>query len=205
MQKHLSLLSTLTLADLVSLTGVISVWLSLLAIFNNQPFLAILIALLSFCIDMSDGYIARIRNSSTTFGLQLDTIVDTLNYPVFNALFAYFFLLHSSYSGSIVAVFILIFSALRLARMGTTGIKTDAEKLKYYEGVVTPHILLANILFFYCNFFLFQIPDWIMAISLMILSILMVSQVRVYKPSSLRRVVMLVMLLATIGIYGMYR
>jgi len=85
--------------------------------------------------------------------------------------------------------------------MAVDGIKKRKE-VNYYEGVVTPHILAANIVLFYISFYIVQIPQMISFIILATLSILMISVIKTIKPKNLYSVITLVILLGSISIYG---
>jgi len=196
----MKLLQSLKIADYISLSGLITIWLAIVAIIHNQPFTAIFLTLFSFGIDMADGFVARKTKSSSKFGLQLDTIIDTINYPVFIALFAWQFLLGRSVLGSITAIIILIFSSLRLSRMAIDGIKQTGDK-KYYEGVVTPHILAVEIMLFYLSYFIFPVNTIITALILICLSVLMVSTMKTYKPDNLSGVIGFTLVLWLISLY----
>jgi CDP-diacylglycerol--serine O-phosphatidyltransferase len=198
----MKLLKSLKIADFISLSGIITIWLAILAIIHLAPFTAIFFSLISFGIDMLDGFVARRTKSSSEFGLQLDTIIDTVNYPVFTALFAYQFIFSGSVLGSIVAVIILIFSSLRLSRMAIDGIKQAGDNI-YYEGVVTPHLLAAEIILFYFTSFVFPVVPLIQAAVLICLSVLMVSTIKTYKPSNLSGVIGFTLILWLISLYKM--
>lgn len=159
--------------------------------------------MISFGVDMLDGYISRKQKTSSKFGLQLDTIIDTLNYPIFCALFSYVFFFNQSWLGSGVAIVILIFCSLRLTRMAIDGIRIDENKKKYYDGVTTPHLLLAVILIYFVSYFLKQLPAILTAIVMISLSGLMITKVKTYKPKSLRNVVIIVIAIVVVSFYGL--
>jgi CDP-diacylglycerol---serine O-phosphatidyltransferase len=200
----MKLLKQLTLADYVSLSGIVLIWLAIVSIVGDRPFDAIILTFGAFFVDMIDGWVARKTHSASNFGLQLDTIVDTINYPIFSALFAYQFIFDKSTLGSITAIIILIFGSLRLTRMAIDGIKKDSVSHKYYEGIVTPHILVANTFLFYFSFFVSQVPQAISAMILIPLSILMVSRIRIYKPDNLILVILFALLLLSISVFAKF-
>lgn len=200
----MTFIKRLHLADAISLSGLIFIWLSLVSILNDQAFQAIIYTLLAFSIDMLDGFVARRQQTASAFGLQLDTIIDTLNYPLFASFFTYYILLNQSHLGSLTALIILIFSSLRLSRMAHHGIQKDHQSKSYYEGVVTPHLLLAIILMYYIDNFILPVSEIISFLIISALSFLMISDIKIYKPTNYFGVIGITLTLLAISFYGLW-
>lgn len=200
----MKLIRQLSSADFISLAGILPIWLAIVAMMSDKPFLAIFFSSLAFVFDLADGLVARKKKINSKFGLQLDTLIDTLNYPVFCAIFVYHFIFASSWLGSLVSLSILIFSVLRLSRMSMSGILKDKKKQEYYEGIVTPHMLLAVILLFYLKTWLWQPPQLLTASLLTTLSVGMISSLRTYKPKSSFWPIFAVIVLMGIALYGQF-
>ncbi|PIR62279.1 MAG: hypothetical protein COU65_04220 [Candidatus Pacebacteria bacterium CG10_big_fil_rev_8_21_14_0_10_42_12] len=195
----------LQLADFVSLAGILPIWLAIMSMLKNEPFLAIFFSLIAFVFDFADGWVARKQKTNSKFGLQLDTLIDALNYPLFCAIFVYLYIFASSWIGAVVSLLILVFSVLRLSRMATNGILKNEKMQKYYEGIVTPHILLAVILIFYVETWIWRQPPQLLIASLLaILSIGMISSQRSYKPKSSFWLLLAVVVLSSIALYGQF-
>jgi len=204
-----ALIRTLRLADHVSLFGIIPVWASVISVLGGRPILAIVFHLSAFVVDCLDGWVARRKFGKTntakdgraeTFGLQLDTIIDALNYPFFCALFSWKYLFDGSWVGHAVACAIIAGSALRLSRMATNGIQHEGDS-PYYEGVVTPHLSFSVIMLFLAYSLDLRLPQILSAVLLITLSVLMTSGIKTYKPKKLWHLGAVVLVLVVFTVY----
>lgn len=204
-----ALIRSLRRADQVSLFGILPVWASLVSLIGGNPLLAVIFHLGAFVVDCLDGWVARRKFAKTntakdgraeTFGLQLDTIIDALNYPLFCALFSYKYLFDGSWMGHAVACAIIAGSALRLSRMATNGIQHEGNT-SYYEGVVTPHLSLAVITLYIVTTLGLRLPQFFLALFLMTLSVLMTSKMKTYKPKKLWHLGAAVLVLGVFTVY----
>jgi CDP-diacylglycerol--serine O-phosphatidyltransferase len=98
----------------------------------NQAALAIGIAII---LDALDGKIARLTNSATDFGLQLDSLADVISFGIAPSILAFFWALASvDYRlGWIAAFAFAICGAMRLARFNI-----QAGNLKHFIGLPIP-------------------------------------------------------------------
>ena len=196
----MKLLKQLSLADYVSLLSLAASWFTIILIIENQPNFAIIATCIAFLLDTLDGYLARKHNTATQFGRELDSAVDIINYLGFSVLFSYFFLFSNSILAGIVGLFILTFGILRIVRLNVEGIKIHKGK-KYYEGVVTTHISPIVIIFYFLSMLLpfsIEIPA---ALCLIVLSVLMISRIKTYKPSTYFSIYMLTSLFILGAVY----
>ena len=102
--------------------------------------LAILFILFAALLDGLDGRIARLLDSTSEFGKELDSLTDFVSFGIAPALTLYFWELKNL--GNLGWVITLIFSVccvLRLARFNLTKI-SDQEKwrVNFFEGVPSP-------------------------------------------------------------------
>ncbi len=104
--------------------------------------MAVILLLIAGIIDGLDGKIARLLNATSSFGAQLDSLSDFLNFGVVPALINYFWLTDQVKGiGWGAALFFIVCQAIRLARFNA---KLDIEpeipelKYKFFEGVAAP-------------------------------------------------------------------
>jgi CDP-diacylglycerol--serine O-phosphatidyltransferase len=129
--------------------------------------------------DGLDGWVARLTNSSTKFGLELDSLSDLVAFGVAPAVLVYTWSLDSfGRVGAATAFLFVACGALRLARYNIQMVST--EKLSF-TGMPIPAaaIVMATLVIFYHSIFDDQPQRSIMLLLLtVILSILMISTLR---------------------------
>lgn len=94
-----------------------------------------LIALAAF-FDVLDGMMARLTNTSSLFGVELDSLSDVVSFGVAPSLLVYVFGLRDSGAvGLVVSALPVICGAVRLARFNVTF---DGVKRDYFVGLPVP-------------------------------------------------------------------
>jgi len=87
--------------------------------------------------DIIDGRIARMTNTTSVFGMQLDTLSDLVSFGVAPAMMIYMLALKPMGNiGIAIAVLFVLCSALRLARFNT--LSQTGEIHKHFVGLPTP-------------------------------------------------------------------
>lgn len=117
--------------------GVTSIRLAFEAHFEK----AILMVLIAGILDGFDGRIARILGSSSSFGAQMDSLADNVNFGVAPALIAYVYLLNQTPRlGWVVVLVYCIACCLRLARFNVMleDKNMPAWKKDYFVGIPAP-------------------------------------------------------------------
>lgn len=104
---------------------------ALLAVTSGEIVRAAVFILAAALMDMLDGTIARQMGLASDFGLQLDSLADTLSFAVVPATIIYFIFFNSTVGAVIGAVAILC-GILRLARFNLQVSKS------HYIGISTP-------------------------------------------------------------------
>lgn len=97
--------------------------------------------LVSALLDASDGRLARLLNSCSRFGAELDSLVDFAAFGVAPAISVYLFNLHElGRMGWIVVVLFAVCMCLRLARFNTKDIEHVKTPLsgRFFTGVPAP-------------------------------------------------------------------
>lgn len=109
--------------------------------FENRFELAVAMVLLAAFLDGIDGRIARLLKATSSFGVQMDSLADIINFGVAPALVLYVFLLDQARSvGWIAALIYAIAAGLRLARfnvMAERQVKARWQS-EYFVGVPAP-------------------------------------------------------------------
>ena len=129
--------------------------------------------------DAFDGMIARLLNSSSDFGVELDSLSEVIFFGAEHS-----FLIYSIHFrnydgiGVFVASSIMAFSALRLARFNISLVGFDKDK---FTGVPVPMsalTIISYILFYHNKYFNPQTSNFIIFVLTISLSLLMVSKIK---------------------------
>lgn len=132
--------------------------------------------------DMMDGFMARLTNSISEFGIELDSLSDIVSFGVAPAFLIYSYSLHElMIIGIIVSAFPAICGAVRLARF---NVYSRVEDHDYFKGLPIPAqamMIVAIFLIFYPGPELFENFKYgfnsILIPVVLLLSLLMVSTV----------------------------
>lgn len=146
---------------------------------NNDYEQAVLFIFYAAIFDVFDGLVARILNSASDFGVELDSLSDVVSFgfaPSF-LLYNFFFKDYNS-TGLVVSALILAFSAIRLARfnINLTGFNKDV-----FYGIPTPMsalILCSYVIFFHGKVFSPEFSKIFIFVLTISVSLLMVSKFR---------------------------
>jgi CDP-diacylglycerol--serine O-phosphatidyltransferase len=131
----------------------------------------------SALFDMSDGIVARFTQTSSRFGVELDSLSDLVSFgaaPSFILYKAYFY--HLEGIGIAISSLVMIFGALRLARF---NIQLTGFDKNYFSGVPVPisAITIASFFLFYFNkIFSVQTSEVFTLILSILLPVLMLSR-----------------------------
>ncbi len=110
---------------------------SLVSAVTGHPLRAAILIFVAMVFDFTDGPIARLTGSSTSFGVEYDSLADALSFGVAPAMLAYLYGLHRyERYGWLLAFLFAAGSALRLARFNTTARPGKASA--YFQGMSTP-------------------------------------------------------------------
>jgi CDP-diacylglycerol--serine O-phosphatidyltransferase len=94
---------------------------------------------LAFVFDALDGRIARMRQSASTLGRELDSLSDVISFGVAPAALAYACGMQGGWDWIVLAYFVCC-GVSRLARYNVTAeaMSADAGKVTYFEGTPIP-------------------------------------------------------------------
>jgi len=129
--------------------------------------------------DALDGWVARLTNSTSKFGVQLDSLSDMLTFGAAPAILVFSWSLHElGRGGWAVSLFFVLCAALRLARF---NVQVDNAECRSFTGLPTPSaatILSSGILVCIEDQIQFHGLDYIFLGLVLLLGLLMVSTVR---------------------------
>ena len=132
--------------------------------------------------DALDGYMARLTNTSSEFGVELDSLCDVVSFGVAPAFLMYHFSLNELLTfGMLISAIPVLCGAARLARF---NIETKIEDSSYFRGLPIPVqgiMLAAFFLTFHQNVELFDIFEYgvnaVLIPSMLLFSFLMITTV----------------------------
>jgi len=96
--------------------------------------------------DMFDGRVARLLSAESEFGIEMDSLADTISFCAAPAFLMYFFVLKENpLWGGVIACIYTCFGVLRLAKFNTMA-KEGTSSKKYFSGlpVPTPAAIIAS-------------------------------------------------------------
>ncbi|KEC55458.1 CDP-diacylglycerol--serine O-phosphatidyltransferase [Bartonella koehlerae] len=154
--------------------------------FEHRYEAAILMVLLAAILDGADGRIARLMDGSSSFGAQMDSLADVINFGVAPSLIVYSFVLNQAHQvGWIAGLVYCVACCLRLARFNVMLDNADIPKWQenYFVGVPAPAGALLLLLPMYLGA-LGLVPSWSWALFFslytVIIAFLLVSRLPVW-------------------------
>ncbi len=156
---------------------------AMISSFRGELEFASYLIIIGGLLDFIDGKVAKISKTHTHFGAELDSLADIVTFGVAPAVVVYHFLFEGKGEWSwLLSFFFVLAGALRLARF---NVEQPGPTKRFFIGLPIP--VAGGVLVSFIPFSLTGIPDPIlggigygkyMAVLLVILSILMVSNVR---------------------------
>lgn len=129
--------------------------------------------------DAVDGLAARLTNSSSEFGVELDSLSDVISFGV-----APSYLIYNVYFnqlgdiGAFIASLIMVFGALRLARFNVQLVGFDKDKFNGLPVPMSAMTICTYILFYHNKIFSEHVSIIVLIILSVSLPVLMVSKVK---------------------------
>jgi len=122
-----------TLANIAC--GMMSIFSSVEGVFATAAWLIII----AIVLDMIDGRVARLTNTQSLFGVNLDSFADLISFGVAPSFMMYKMVLAKlANPGAAIAVFYVIAVTLRLAKFNVKAIESDGESESFFEGLPSP-------------------------------------------------------------------
>ncbi len=179
--KLFTIPNIITLANLIC--GVAGIWF----LFDNEVVISAYLIFLALVLDYADGFVARLTNSYSEIGKQLDSLADLVSFGVLPGFILLHYLNGESLSNLkevlesnplvLVALLPVLASALRLAKFNIDTRQTDQ-----FMGVPTPAnaMIIASIPLIQMlnpNFFLVLNHSYILIAYSLIISYLLISDI----------------------------
>jgi len=169
--------SVFVLPSLFTVGNIFCGYYSILATIQGNYIFASYAIGIAIILDMIDGRIARLTNSSTDFGLQLDSLADVISFGIAPSVLVLFWGLSSvDHRLAWIAAFTYtICGAMRLARFNI-----QAEELKHFVGLPIPAAggTIAAIVHFVEEPITNPIGANLMTAGVFFLALLMISKIR---------------------------
>ncbi|MBW1709343.1 MAG: CDP-diacylglycerol--serine O-phosphatidyltransferase [Deltaproteobacteria bacterium] len=167
------------LPNLLTTCGLYAGFYSIISSVNGNFFHAAVAIVISGVFDGLDGRIARITRTTSLFGIEYDSLSDLVAFGVAPAVLVYLWALQPfGRLGWVIGFLFLACGALRLARFNANVSDQDP---KYFQGLSIPAgagmIAATVFLFDYLNLE-GSIKQWAVLITVIILSFLMVSNLK---------------------------
>lgn len=126
-------------------------FLAIVQIYEGEVVYAAWLIVIAALFDVVDGFMARLANGTSEFGIELDSLSDVVSFGVAPGFLIYHFSLNElSTLGVIISTFPALFGAVRLARFNVEA--RNGEKIDYFKGLPIPAqamILVAFVLLFH--------------------------------------------------------
>lgn len=219
----MDLIKSLKLADYSTILALILSLVANYLLLFGSIFWAINLWILAFIFDLLDGYIARKTKASTLFGATLDSHADVFIYLVFGSILYIKYLAPSLEYGLVAGMLVLLFGVLRLVRHSIRDVSNDipsagslsaklskrdsalpSSKDSSYLGVPVFIPFLAILLGYFFSIFIdFRIAQLCLALVIPLLSVLMISNVRV-KNKKGKNVLILIFMIFLLNILTLF-
>ena len=131
--------------DTFTLLNLVSGCLGLLFIYEGDLFLGAMFIGIGAIFDYLDGFTARLLNSTSEIGKQLDSLADLVTFGIVPAFLLYFILEEKGLQYiSMLSLLVVLSSALRLAKFNV-----DESQGVFFKGLPTPAsaFLIAGLVF----------------------------------------------------------
>jgi CDP-diacylglycerol--serine O-phosphatidyltransferase len=138
------------LPSLLTLTSIFFSFYSIINSIKEQFVLAAALILVAGFFDGIDGKVARLTNTTTRFGLELDSLADVISFGVAPALLMYMWALSPTAQIGWVSAFLFVScGALRLARFNVQSGTIDSKKFNGLPIPAAAVMLSTTVLFFH--------------------------------------------------------
>ncbi|MEN8193402.1 MAG: CDP-diacylglycerol--serine O-phosphatidyltransferase [Bacteroidota bacterium] len=160
--------------------NILSGFLSIIFVSQQDFHTGALLIFMAAFFDSIDGILARLTKTTSMFGVELDSIADVISFGVAPAFLIYYsHLIKYETVGIILSSLVLLFGAFRLARF---NVQIEDIQIKLdFNGLPIPvsALVIASLVLFYHNGINIIKPfDSIVIPSVIVLSLLMVSNIK---------------------------
>lgn len=165
--------------SLLSCLNVFCGFYAIVASFNHEYYHAAIAIIISIVFDILDGRVARLTNTTSEFGLQLDSLADAVSFCIAPAVLSYVWVLTPfGRVGWMAAFLFVICGVLRLARFNS---QLALVREKCFIGLPTPAaagFIAALIIVAEDVFFINKIHPFALVFVVYLMAFLMVSNIK---------------------------
>jgi len=184
-----------SIANAVTLFGLISALTSCFLAANGNFKFAIYMMFVACLCDTFDGKIARSKPNRTDaekfYGVQLDSLCDVISFGVTPCFIAYSFGFDGWFDIIIYCIFVVC-GATRLAYFNTLSNERPGKMMKTFRGVPIPmSTMVITVLFLLTTFIPATVTVWFFRIFLLGLAIGFVLNIRIKKPTMKKGAILL--------------
>lgn len=179
--------------------------IGIIASSNGEFEKAAIYILLSLVLDGLDGRVARITKTTSKFGAEFDSLADVIAFGVAPAMLFYFSIGHTfGKIGALFCALYVVFGAIRLARFNIMSVSSEPS---VFIGIPIPGaaVVLAMWVLTYLEYPFMRGLEIAMLISLGIISLLMVSNIRYpsFKKIDLKKANLMRVLISLVLMFSM--
>ena len=163
------------LPNLVTASSIFAGFLSMIYATQQDFTTASYLIILAMLLDGLDGRVARLTNTQSKFGLEFDSLADTVSFCVAPAVLVYFFVGNEfGRVGILLSSLYLIFGTIRLARFNISIVDSSI-----FLGLPTPlsALYVVSFILFIINYELIEYKSYFLY-SIGVISFLMISNIR---------------------------
>lgn len=129
--------------------------------------------------DAVDGLAARLTNSSSRFGVELDSLSDVISFGMAPSFLVYkIYLSELGDIGVIISSLLMVFAALRLARFNVQLVGFDKDKFNGLPVPMSALTIISYILFYHYKIFSPELSNIVLITLSILLPVLMVSRIK---------------------------
>jgi len=137
------------LPSLITMLSMFSGFYAIVAALNSDYERAAWAIMIASVFDVLDGWVARLTNTATRFGIEIDSLSDVISFGVAPGILVYTWTLSSfGKAGWLGSFFLVACAALRLARF---NVQMGSAEKKHFTGLPTPAaaLVIASIVLAY--------------------------------------------------------
>lgn len=165
--------------SLFSLLNAFFGFLSVMEAVKERFKISAILILVAWVMDIMDGFVARSLRATSSLGLQLDSLSDSVSFGLAPSLLIYLIYLKNIPQGWIIPFLYFIAGVIRLARYNVIAIREQVRQ-SFFTGLPIPAsaIFLSGIVLLFKNDFSGPIFYGLINLLLLILSFLMISRIK---------------------------
>lgn len=165
--------------SLFSLSNAFFGFLSIMEAMKGRFEISAVLILVAWVMDIMDGLVARSLRVTSSLGIQLDSLSDSVSFGLAPSLLIYSIYLKNVLQGWIIPFLYFIAGVIRLARYNVIAIKEQGRQ-SFFTGLPIPAsaIFLAGIVLLFKNDFSGPVFYGLINLLLLILSFLMISRIK---------------------------